>query len=198
MYSINYSVNKKITNKLYKFIIFSLIIHCFFIIGFTIKWYTNIRHSTKAIDITLVTEKSKNKPTQADFMAQNNQLGGGNQNKKNNPTITEKNIFPDEIDKKINQTNQAKTVINDFDKKIKKKSNYITSKQNNNRAVANKDVNNSCEQLTEEADFIFQIESIPEVTSLMRNIEHRKNYMLNAPKLDISRQPLKNTEMQNI
>ncbi len=183
MYSINYRVNNKITSKLHKFIIFSLVIHVIMIIGFTIRWYTNINYSTKAIDITLVSEKSISKPKLTDFLAQNNQFAGGDQDKKNNPTVNQKALFPNEVDKEVNLTNQTETIINDLDKKIKKKSNFITSKHNNNSTFTNKDVNNSKEDFFENMNFVFQIENTPEITSLIKNIEHRKKLYAMRPKI---------------
>ena len=95
MYSTNYIVNKNIPNKLYNFIVFSIVIHLIVILGLSIKWYTNIRQSTKAIDITLVTNKSSTKPKKADFMAQADQQGGGESYKKNKPSTDQNSIYPD-------------------------------------------------------------------------------------------------------
>lgn len=184
MYSINQSDNKRIPNNLYNFILFSLIIHIFIILALSIKWYTNIRHSTKAIDITLVTEQSKNKPKKADFLAQNNQQGGGESNKKNNPSTNEQALFPDQLDKTINKKAIAKTLINDLNKALNKKSSFLTTNNDsNNIANINKEVNNSKLEQKETADFIIQIEQIPEMTSLIRNIELRKKLYAKRPKI---------------
>ncbi|NOQ62944.1 MAG: TonB family protein [Methyloprofundus sp.] len=66
------------------FIFFALIIHSVLILGVNFS-QPKVEKSSKSIEITLVTNKSKKPPKKAEFLAQNNQLAAGEKQDKPTP-----------------------------------------------------------------------------------------------------------------
>lgn len=165
----------KIHDNFYKFIIASIIVHILLITFLSIKWFTNYKRSTKAIDITIVHNKTSSEQKQFDFLAQANQEGGGAHHKTNAPSINKTSKFPDQLDKNLNKLQVNQTILKNIDKSINKKNNIITSKLADNAEDKKHDtVNNSEHAKNDNVDFYFQVETLPEISSLLKNIDIRR------------------------
>jgi protein TonB len=164
------------TNSLKKFILFSLIIHTIFIFIFSIKWYTNIKYSTKAIDVTINYNSTSQKPDTADYLAQSVNIGGGESKTKNIPTINadESAVFPDDQHHTITPQIESKIAINDLDKELQKHDNSIVTK--NNTIPTNQlgtEINDSDSAEISDFYFVVQPPSTPKLSSLIKEIDAR-------------------------
>lgn len=170
-------------NNFNKFVLYSLIAHAVFIMVFSIKWYTNIRHSTKAIDITIVNSKSDKTPHKADFMAQHSNLGGGNSDTVNNPAMENLAKFPDEKLQQAETKVEEKIVLKNLDKKLNKQESTIIAKSNSKEQAARAPkINDSTSTEQNDVNFIVQTETVPVISSLLRNIEQREKLIARRPK----------------
>ena len=162
------------TNNLQKFIILSLGIHAVLIIALSIKWYTNITQSTKSIEVVLTKEQSPANEISLDFLAQKENEGGGESDKKNIPK-SESAIFPDELYKKITPAIDNELLNNKSTVDVSKNDNHInTTLKSQQKTVSNKNVSSDKQNLVQETtNFAFNIENQPEVASLMHDIEER-------------------------
>lgn len=176
------------TNNLKKFIIYSLILHTVVIFGLSIKWYAKRAYSSQAIDVTIVHNRTKEKPTDADYIAQVDNIGGGTSDTKNEPSNKFKPLFEDtefkEITKEIKDPNTPDMTVN----KIDPQNNTLTSKHiSDAKSQSNPIINNSTIVKTQDrqADFIIQPDEHAELASLVTKIEERANLIAKNTKRKI-------------
>jgi protein TonB len=175
------------TNNLKNFVIISISIHAIIISLLSIKWYTNIRQSTKSIDVTLVKQETKhNNPT--DFLAQKSTTGGGQAKNKNAPKSRSEALFPDKTHKEIKRNFKQSMTINNTTLQAKQENSQITTNKLSKQKVADNKNNISNKALeNNEPIIIFQTETKPEISSLIHEIEQRaKLYAKRSKKRFIS------------
>ena len=75
-------------------IFFALAIHAILILGISFDLMDNSNDVITTMEITLVHQRSNEEPEEADYLAQANQIGGGDQQEKSRPSSPFSNPLP--------------------------------------------------------------------------------------------------------
>jgi protein TonB len=171
-----------------KFIVYSLIAHIIIIFGFSIKWYAQRSYSSQAIDVTFVSNRTKEKPENPDYLAQANNTGGGISDQKNQPSNQFQAFFPDDELKEITQEIKDLRSFNQQDlltNQISYKNNALTTQQSSLfKSNSSEEINNSLLKNNQEqpVDFTEQPPEISQLSSLISKIEERAELIAKRPK----------------
>lgn len=82
------------TDRMSMTIFFALAIHAILILGISFDLMDNSNDVITTMEVTLVHQRSNDEPEEADYLAQENQLGGGSQQSKSRPSSPFSNPLP--------------------------------------------------------------------------------------------------------